>query len=43
MSDMEYQLLGLKRFVATLFFKYTTETSNEESIALADQLLKDLN
>ena len=40
----EYVVLGLKRFVATLFFKHHHPMlSNADAIKAADKLLKDLD
>ena len=45
MSNEEYVILGLKRFVATLFFKCTIlgSVSNKDAIEMADELLKELD
>ena len=43
MSNDEYAVLELKRFFATLYFKYTTVQSTEECIRMADRLIKELD
>ncbi|KKL21852.1 hypothetical protein LCGC14_2441270 [marine sediment metagenome] len=44
MSNEEYTILELKRFFATLYFKYTTRgSSTERCIEMADELIKELD
>ena len=44
MSNDEYVLFELKRFIAVLYFKYTTShLPDDECIKLADKLLKELD
>ena len=44
MSNEEYAVLELKRFLATLYFKYTIKgVSTKECISMADKLIKELD
>ena len=44
MSTEEYAILEMKRFFATLYFKYTSDSfTTKECIEMADELLKDLD
>ena len=43
MSNEEYAVYELKRFLATLYFKYTTVSTDKKAIELADNLLKELD
>ncbi len=44
MSNEEYAVLELKRFLATLYFKYTIRgSSTERCIEMADELIKKLD
>lgn len=44
MGNEEYDTLQFKRLIATLFFKHEFKVAtNEEAIAMADKLLKDLD
>ena len=44
MSSEEYDILQFKRLLATMFFKHEFKmATNEEAIAMADKLLKDLD
>ena len=45
MSNDEYTILEMKRFLATLFFKFMAEDDipNEEAIRQADALIKELD
>ncbi len=44
MSNDEYTILEMKRFFATLYFKYTSDSfTTKECIRLADELIKELD